>query len=116
MSAPYTLSIIACGILIGVLATVTGIDAVIAYQIERFLLWVGFIRLRPDGSIRWPFSAPPSHVFRSWRSFYHWCRWIGPFYVFRNKPHVIKWEKGRLLPRRWGFGVFGFEFGDRGGV
>lgn len=36
------------------------------------------------------------------------------FYCFKNLPGVIKWERGRLLPRRWGFGVCGIEFGDRG--
>ncbi len=33
---------------------------------------------------------------------------------FRNRPAVIKWIPGRLLPRRWGFYVLGFEFGERG--
>lgn len=36
----------------------------------------------------------------------HWTR--------RNQPGVIKWLPGRLLPRRRGFGICGFEFGDRG--
>lgn len=34
--------------------------------------------------------------------------------LFRNKPGVIKWRKGKLLPRRWGFYVLGLEVGDRG--
>lgn len=34
--------------------------------------------------------------------------------IFRNKPGVIKWIPGKLLPRRWGFYVLGFEFGERG--
>jgi hypothetical protein len=34
--------------------------------------------------------------------------------VFRNRPGVIKWIPGKLLPRRWGFRLLGFEFGDRG--
>ena len=38
----------------------------------------------------------------------------GWFGLFRNKPGVIKWIPGRLLPRRWGFYILGFEFGDRG--
>lgn len=81
----------------------------------RFLLWVGFVNIsnsfpapgtRPG--IRWPFSAPPM------RNFWTWRRTWGTFYVFRNQPGVIKWLPGRLLPRRWGFGICGFEFGDRG--
>lgn len=74
----------------------------------KFLLWVGFIRRREDGTIRWPFSVPPRHVRKFlWRH--------GPrVYAFRNLPGVVKWVPGRLLPRRWGFGICGFEFGDRG--
>jgi hypothetical protein len=79
-----------------------------------FLTWVGFVRRRDDGSIRWPFAAPPRWAFRSWVDLKAYCRFAGPFYVFRNVPGIVKWRKGRLLPVRWGFGVFGFEFGDRG--
>lgn len=36
------------------------------------------------------------------------------FGIFRNRPEVRKWIPGKLLPRRWGFYVLGFEFGERG--
>lgn len=81
----------------------------------RFLLWVGFVRIVDSfpapgtkPRIRWPFSTSPWHVVRYYLA-------VGPrVYVFRNLPGVIKWEPGRLLPHRWGFGICGFEFGDRG--
>lgn len=76
----------------------------------KFLLWVGFVSRRNDHTraIVWPFSVPSRDMFRFYLKH-------GPrFYVFRNLPGVIKWRKGRLLPRRWGFGFCGFEFGDRG--
>lgn len=74
----------------------------------KFLLWVGFVAKRQDGSIAWPFHTPPMHVFM-----YQVRRDRKP-YRFRNLPGVIKWVPGRLLPRRWGGGWLGFEFGDRG--
>lgn len=80
----------------------------------KFIRWIGFVRINKDGSVRWPFKLPPSYVFESWRSFVGYCRFWGGPYVFRNAPYVIKWEPNRLLPRRWGFGLWGFEFGDRG--
>ena len=96
----------------------------------RFLLWVGFVKFGRKSSvchyvndkleyihpeqIIWPFHAPPAWAFRSWRDFRVCYRTWGLFYVFRNHPGVIKWLPGRLLPMRWGFGVCGFEFGDRG--
>lgn len=90
----------------------------------RFLLWVGFVKFGrgPYGfciqsgqttplyseRIIWPFHAPP------WHRFVYYLR-AGPrVYVFRNLPGVIKWLPGRVLPMRWGFGICGFEFGDRG--
>lgn len=91
----------------------------------RFLLWVGFVKFGRKSSLArqneagewewahpetiiWPFHAPPRHVF-----IYHVK--AGPrVYRFRNRPGVIKRLPGRLLPMRWGFGVCGFEFGDRG--
>ena len=80
----------------------------------KFLLWVGLVAKRHDGTIAWPFHSPPAWAFSSGRGFKHYCRLTGGFYVFRNLPGVVKWVPGRLLPRRWGFGVCGFEFGDRG--
>lgn len=87
--------------------------------IIRFLLWVGFVRRRDNGSIRWPFHVPPAHMFRTengriaagWRATGRMTKWKP--YVFRNK-YVNPRIPGRLLPRRWGFGWAGFEFGDRG--
>ena len=74
----------------------------------RLLLWVGLVAKRHDGSIAWPFRAPPRHTFL-------FCIKHGPrFYLFRNLPGVVRRVPGRMLPRRWGFGVCGFEFGDRG--
>ena len=74
----------------------------------RFLLWVGFVKFDNDDRICWPFKAPPLHMFR------HYLRFGPRVYRFRNLPGVIKWLPGRLLPKRWGFGILGFEFGDRG--
>lgn len=57
----------------------------------------------------------PKHIWRDWRSFKATVMTNRPFYIFRNLPHVIKWIPGRLLPRRWGFGIYGLiEFGERG--
>lgn len=82
----------------------------------RILIWIGLVYRGHDGKIVWPIKLPPRHVFSSWRSFIGYCRFWGPFYVFRNLPYVKSRTPGRLLPRRWGFGIFGFEFGDRGGT
>lgn len=91
----------------------------------RFLLWVGFVKFgrksticdfgengeliyRYPEQIIWPFHSSPRHMVR-------YLIKTGPrFYLFRNLPGVIKWLPGRLLPMRWGFGICGFEFGDRG--
>lgn len=80
----------------------------------RFLLWIGLVARRHDGTIAWPFKFPPRWAWRKWKDFKSYCTFCGPFYVFRNRKGVIKWVPGRLLPRRWGFGIYGFEFGDRG--
>jgi hypothetical protein len=83
----------------------------------RLLLWIGFIsRDVMDGKIDWPFNAPPRWVFKSWRSFRGHCLFYNNArpYIFRNRKGVVKWIPGRLLPRRWGIGWCGFEFGDRG--
>lgn len=74
----------------------------------KLLLRIGFVAKRHDGSIAWPFHASPWFIVR--HNFLYGPR----FYLFRNLPGIIKWVPGRLLPRRWGFGVCGFEFGDRG--
>lgn len=78
----------------------------------RVLLKIGLVRRRDDGSIRWPFHVAPAWM---WRQPLRTARAWGWFYVFRNLPGVIKWEPGRLLPRRWGFGIMGLiEVGSRG--
>lgn len=81
---------------------------------KKLLLRVGLIRTKADGSIRWPFYVAPRWMWRA-----HLFPAVGkrhvPVALFRNLPGVIKWEKGRLLPRRWGISIFGcVEFGDRG--
>ena len=84
-------------------------------MIIRLLLWIGFVRYKHvGGAIRWPFYVAPRHCW-AWKSVrVNWL--LGErVYVFRNLPHVVKWTPGRLLPRRWGFGILGLiEFGDRG--
>lgn len=80
----------------------------------RFLLWVGFVAKRHDGTIVWPFHVPSRAVFWHHLKYGSWTGAFKRVYIFRNLPGVIKWVPGRLLPRRWGFGVCGFEFGDRG--
>ena len=83
----------------------------------KLLLRVGLVARKPDGSIAWPIHFAPRWI---WRAFIrHPVNMTkaggGVFYVFRNRPGVIKWVPGRMLPRRWGFGFFGLvEFGDRG--
>jgi hypothetical protein len=74
----------------------------------KFLLWVGFVARNHDDTIVWPF-----HVSPKWIRAHHW-KHDRRIYFFRNLPGVIKWVPGRLLPRRWGIGFCGIEFGDRG--
>ncbi len=84
--------------------------------IINLLLRIGLVTRRYDGTIRWPLHFAPwwqwkmlfTHPINLWKL-------SNGFYLFRNLPGVIKWREGRLLPRRWGFGVMGLiEFGDRG--
>lgn len=80
----------------------------------KFLLWLGVIRIRDNGKIRWPIHFAPKHCWR-WKHIRAMWRLGQRVYIFRNVPGVIKWEEGRLLPRRWGFGfLMLIEFGDRG--
>lgn len=84
-------------------------------HVLRALDIVGLIRFDDDGKVRWPFRAPPKHErWRSWALVQWNSPWSDRVGLFRNLPGVVKWERGRLLPRRWGFTFFGFEFGDRG--
>ena len=100
------------------------------HPVIRFLLWVGFVKIgrkstlcrAVNGNLEyvypeqviWPFHAPPAHAFKDWRSFCWMCKYHGYVYRFKNLPGVISRRPGRLLPVRWGFGICGFEFGDRG--
>lgn len=102
-------------------------------MVIKFLAWVGIVRLvhemkydpqtsvcvRQPARVRWPVHV---NSWTSWKiAFFNvpWSRsychalqgWFG---VFRNSPGVIKWQQGRLLPRRWGFYILGLEIGDRG--
>ena len=102
-------------------------------KIIKLLVWIGFLRIMVDREydsetqtivdrpprIRWPFYVCPWWIWKihfwnvPWSKKY--CPSLGSWFgVFRNSPGVIKWEKGRLLPRRWGFYIIGFEIGDRG--
>lgn len=77
--------------------------------IVAILLRIGLVSMDYDGDIRWPFHMP-----EYWGMFWFHIK-SGPWvYIFRNHPGVVKWQENRFLPRRWGFGVIGFEFGDRG--
>ena len=82
-------------------------------MIIRLLIWVGLTRRIDNGKLFVPFHWPPKHVFMT-----HLRaggkRGFKRVYVFRNVPGVVKWIPGRLLPRRWGIGFCGIEFGDRG--
>ena len=84
-------------------------------KIEQFFLWTGLVaRNRRTGKIDFPFNGPPMWVFEGgFRALWAYMKFHGAFYVFRNK-HVNGRAPGRLLPWRWGFGIYGFEFGDRG--
>jgi len=92
-------------------------------RVVRDLKYVNGAFVPQPPRVRWPFSVSPWWIWRL--HFLNGLRgllrrptyvpamgdWFG---VFRNKPGVVKWENGRLLPRRWGFYIVGFEFGDRG--
>lgn len=80
------------------------------------LLWIGLVTMRDDGTIRWPLKIASAWQWkRAIRYPIQWASYEDFFYVFHNLPGVIKWLPGRLLPRRWGFGILGLiEFGDRG--
>ncbi len=79
---------------------------------KKLLARIGLIRLRENGTVHWPFYIAPLWIWQV-----HCFPKAGKrslFGVFRNRPGVIKWEKGRLLPRRWGIRIGGLEIGDRG--
>jgi hypothetical protein len=74
----------------------------------RIAFLIGVLRMRPDGTIRWPVHVD------SWRMWKYLAKHEPWFGVFRNLPGVVRHVPGQLLPRRWGVRVIGFEFGDRG--
>lgn len=89
------------------------------------LVKIGLIRVNDEGQIRWPISFAPKWVWKGGlKTIWTHAKFFGfsgggktflGFYVFHNLPGVIKWEKNRLLPRRWGGGFCGLiEIGDRG--
>jgi len=79
------------------------------------LLRIGFCRRRDDGSICWPFRIGPWWIFKAQvRNLFRRRAYISPVGLFRNRPGLIKRVPGSLLPRRWGFHFFTFEFGQRG--
>lgn len=91
----------------------------------RLLLRVGLVRIhtgyglvseaeKKKDTVIWPFYIAPRHNW-DWRLVrYHW-RTRNRVYVFRNPAGFVKWQEGRILPRRWGFGILCLiEFGDRG--
>lgn len=118
-----------CGEETALLMMLFGFVGAARHQVIRLLVWIGFVRIvttkKIDVSVtpyryyetpprvRWPFHVSPWHVWKA-----HFWPAVGKrepiFGVFRNRPGFVKWEKGRLLPRRWGIRILGFEFGDRG--
>lgn len=106
-------------------------------KMTQLLVQIGLVRRDYDkhgNPIRWPIHVEPWWIWKvhvrcmlrgEWfcgrdkisgkpRRGFPWGSSISAFGVFRNLPGVIKWEKGRLLPRRWGFHILGLEIGDRG--
>jgi hypothetical protein len=102
-------------------------------MVKNALLRIGLIRLKIDGSIRWPVRVDGWMWWRLYLRLFFRGEWFcsrdgkgnfrtgfpfgcpyAAFGVFRNLPGVTKWEPGRLLPRRWGVQIFGLEIGDRG--
>lgn len=83
----------------------------------KLLLKAGFVRRREDGTLRWPFRNTPWWIRKIMLKNFVRLRWFDNvcpcFYLFRNDPRFIR-DVGTWLPRRWGFGVLGFEFGQRG--
>lgn len=85
-----------------------------ATRLQALLIRIGLTRWLDDGKLFVPFHMPPYYKSEGVRGYIYRCRFCGPFYIFRNRPGLIRRIPGRMLPRRWGFGVYGFEFGDRG--
>lgn len=76
---------------------------------------VGLVRVRPDGTVRWPVSLSTWGMWRVYLAAGPRHSGFGWFGVFRNKPGVARRVPGRWLPARWGVRVLGLELGDRGG-
>ncbi len=80
---------------------------------ERAMLRIGFYRRNDNGSLRGPIHISP---WSWWRVMLFPKNGPCPFQrvgLFRNRKGVIDRVPGSWLPRRWGFFVFGFEFGQR---
>jgi len=77
-------------------------------RLIRTLARIGLVTVRSNRTVRWPFYVAPRWMWGPlWR--------LEPvFGLFRNRPDVMKWIPGRLLPLRWGFRCWIFEVGDRG--
>ena len=96
--------------------------AVSVYRSQiRVLAKVGLVAIDRKGVVHWPFYIAPWEMWKMYFLNPEWshshCKAIGGWFAFfRNSPGVIKWIPGRLLPRRWGFRIIGFEFGDRGAL
>lgn len=73
------------------------------------LLAIGIVSISRTSlsGVRWPVSFSWGMTKMFWRT----RDFAG---LFHNKPGVVKWRRGRLLPRRWGFHLLGLEIGDRG--
>lgn len=79
----------------------------------KLLARVGLVRITEKG-VRWPIHVAPWHMWKAVLRSGPFNDHYGWFGVFRNRPGVIRREKGRLLPRRWGVRILGLEIGDRG--
>lgn len=85
------------------------------YDVIQVLCRIGLVRRRAtDRTVVWPISIEPWHMWK-FLLFRADGRLFKRFALFRNRPEVVKWIPGRLLPRRWGFHILGLEIGDRGG-
>ncbi len=75
------------------------------------------------GKVKWPIHNCTRHIWLWKIKDPHNPSWAGEhrkfgawFGAFHNRPGVVKWLPGRLLPARWGFYIIGIEIGDRGGT
>ena len=87
----------------------------VATAVINLLARIGLVTIVEYGAISWPVRVLPWWLWRA-----RWWPAVGKrdpiIGLFRNRPGIVKWVPGRLLPRRWGFWIFGLEIGDRGGA